>query len=85
MVRRRGQGAELSLSSYLGQYNKTQRNNRRRDSQEHRVQSGRSRVLASNWLIQGFQLRRGRRRILGGSRQEHMVRHQAAERGSVEK
>lgn len=32
-----------------------QKNDRRRDSQEYRIQSGRSRVLASNWLCrQGF-------------------------------
>jgi hypothetical protein len=59
MVRRREEGGELSSCSYLSQCDALQRNDRRRDSQEDRIQSGRSRVLASNWPCrQGFQLRR---------------------------
>ena len=59
MVRRREEGGELSSCSYLSQCDALQRNDRRRDSQEDRIQSGRSRVLASNWsCCQGFQLRR---------------------------
>jgi hypothetical protein len=50
MVRRREEGAGLSSCSYLSQYDKTQRNDRRRRTQEDRSQAGRSRVLASNWL-----------------------------------
>ena len=62
MVRRREEGGELSSCSYLSQCDALQRNDRRRDSQEDRIQSGRSRVLASNWPCrQGFQLRQGRR------------------------
>jgi hypothetical protein len=57
MVRRREEGGELSSCSYLSQYDALQRNDRRRDSQKDRIQSGRSRVLATNWLCrQGFQL-----------------------------
>jgi len=59
MVRRREEGGELSSCSYLSQCDALQRNDRRRDSQEDRIQSSRSRVLASNWPCrQGFQLRR---------------------------
>ena len=62
MVRRREEGGELSSCSYLSQCDALQRNDRRRDSQENRIQSGRSRVLASNWPCrQGFQLRQGQR------------------------
>jgi len=62
MVRRREEGGELSSCSYLSQCDALQRNDRRRDSQEDRIQSGRSRVLASNWPCrQGFQLRQGQR------------------------
>jgi hypothetical protein len=49
IVRRREERGELSSCSYLSQYDALQRNDRRRDSQEDRIQSGRSRVLASNW------------------------------------
>jgi hypothetical protein len=49
MVRRREEGGELSSCSYLSQCDALQRNDRCRDSQEDRIQSGRSRVLASNW------------------------------------
>jgi hypothetical protein len=60
MVRRREEGGELSSCSYLSQCDAFQRNDRRRDSQEDRIQSGRSRVLASNRPCrQGFQLRQG--------------------------
>jgi hypothetical protein len=45
MVRRRGGGSELSSCSYLGQCGAIQRNDRRRDSHEHRIQSGRSRRI----------------------------------------
>jgi hypothetical protein len=45
MVRRRGEGSELSSCSYLGQCDAIQRNDRRRDSHEHRIQSGRSRRI----------------------------------------
>jgi hypothetical protein len=51
MVRRREEGAELSSCSYLSQCDALQRNDRRRDRQEDRIQSGRSRVLASNWAF----------------------------------
>ena len=62
MVRRREEGGELSSCSYLSQCDALQRNDRRRDSQEDRIQSGRSRVLASNWPCrQGFQLRQDQR------------------------
>jgi len=62
VMRRREEGGELSSCSYLSQCDALQRNDRRRDSQEDRIQSGRSRVLASNWSCrQGFQLRQGRR------------------------
>jgi hypothetical protein len=45
MVRRRGEGSELSSCSHLGQCDAIQRNDRRRDSHEHRIQSGRSRRI----------------------------------------
>jgi hypothetical protein len=48
MVRRREEGGELSSCSYLSQCNALQRNDRCRNSQEDRIQSSRSRVLASN-------------------------------------
>jgi hypothetical protein len=61
MVRRREEGGELSSCSYLSQCDALQRNDRHRDSQEDRIQSGRSRVLVSNWPCrQGFQLWQGR-------------------------
>jgi len=54
MVQRQEEGGELSSCSYLSQCDALKRNDRRRD----RIQSGRSRVLASNWpCSQGFQLR----------------------------
>jgi hypothetical protein len=49
MAQRRGEGAELRSCSYLGQYDATQWNDRRRDSQEHRVQS----VDRGFWLQTG--------------------------------
>jgi hypothetical protein len=49
MVRRREEGGELSSCSYLSQCDALQRNDRCRDSREDRIQSGRSRVLASKW------------------------------------
>jgi hypothetical protein len=57
------------------------------DTREHRLQSGRSRILASSRPCHhGFQLRRGRRsRILSGSRQEGQRAHDETERGSVGK
>ena len=62
MVRRQEEGGELSSCSYLSRCDALQRNDRRRDSQEDRIQSGRSRVLTSNWPCrQGFQLRQGHR------------------------
>jgi hypothetical protein len=45
MVRRREEGARLSSCSYLSQYDKTQRSDRRRGTEEDRSQSGRSRIL----------------------------------------
>jgi len=45
MMRRRGDGRELRSRSYLGQCNAIQRNNRRRDSHKHRIQSSRSRRI----------------------------------------
>jgi hypothetical protein len=45
MVRRRGEGSELNSCSYLGQCDAIQRNDRRRDSHRHRIQSGRSRRI----------------------------------------
>ena len=55
MVRRREEGGELSSCSSLSQCDALQRNDRRRDNQEDRIQGGRSRVLASNWPCrQGF-------------------------------
>jgi hypothetical protein len=62
MVRQREKGGELSSCSYLSQCDALRRNDRRRDSQEDRIQRGGSRVLASNWPCrQGFQLWQGRR------------------------
>ena len=46
MMVRRQEGGELSSCSYLDQYDATQRSDRHRDSQEHRIQSGRSRVIS---------------------------------------
>jgi hypothetical protein len=61
MVRRREEGSELSSCSYLRQCDAIQRNDRRRDSHKHRIQSGRSRVLASNRPCrQGFSAAAGR-------------------------
>jgi hypothetical protein len=45
LVRRRGRGSELSSCSNLGQCGTIQRNDRHRDSHEHRIQSGRSRRI----------------------------------------
>jgi hypothetical protein len=45
MVLRRGEGSELNSCSYLGQCDAIQRNDRCRDSHEHRIQSGRSRKI----------------------------------------
>jgi hypothetical protein len=55
---RRGEGAESNSCSYLSQYDVIQRDDRHRDGREYRIKSGRSRVLASSCLCQGFQLRR---------------------------
>jgi hypothetical protein len=49
MVRQREEGAEPSSCSYLSQCDALRRNDRRRDSQEDRIQSGRSRF----WLQTG--------------------------------
>ena len=66
--------AVLRLCSYLSQCDTTQGNECHRNNYEHRVQSERSRVLASNGLHrQGFQLRRSRPRgdfgcvVVGGA------------------
>ena len=49
MVRRREDGSELSSRSYLGQCDAIQRNDRRHDSRENRIQSGRSRIEGSGF------------------------------------
>ncbi len=63
-MRQRGDDSELRSRSYLGQCDAIQRNDRRRDSHKHRIQSGRSRgsrVLASNRPCrQGFSAATGR-------------------------
>jgi hypothetical protein len=89
IVRRRGEGSELSSRSYLGQCDAIQRNDRRRDSREHRIQSGRSEdrgfwLQASNQPCrQGFSAAAGLRRgVLSGSGGEGSTAHDEAVRPS---
>ncbi len=86
IVRRREEGSELSSRSYLGQRDAIQRNDRRRESHKHRIQSGRSRieVLASNRPCrQGFSAAAGLRRgVLSGSGGEGSTAHGEVKRPS---
>jgi len=57
MVRRRGEGSGLSSCSYLGQYDAIQREDRRRESHEYRIQSGRSRRIEGSGVKPAVLLR----------------------------
>jgi len=93
MVRRREEGSELSSRSYLGQCDAIQKNDRHRDSREHRIQSGRSEDrgfwLETSRAVKAFQLRRACDRAfgvgLGGRGRRRMTRPYDRARGCWER